>query len=453
VEESAPAEGGVPGIHGEHGEHGSRGSGGDDDAAEVPVLPDDVVDQLDPLLTFDEGGDPVGPVLPDEPVWVLHPEDRTLASDVPPRVLVTSRPPLTWRGWRLAQLDLRGVSWIGLEESPRRVVRGRTKPVLRTGPPLPGITVSGSTGSGSTVPGRPVYAAPPTVLLPPGPGHWRIVVRRARTGAVLADVTVPGGTASDALWSRVPRPVLGELVITVTAAGRAGRAAPGLRRVVTVAEGLALTCHPRIRLTSDTGLEPAEALLTAPPGMTVSPTAVPFGELAARKDVTCVVGPVTQRLAVTPPHLRLRVEPEPGSGGSPGPWHYAGPLPLTTDDLWHGGALRLDLPGTDRLPSLEVIPENPGSAPDSDPERASDPGTGTGAGAGKPAQVLEPTRQGLYPLRRMLDTVRARGTANLVITVWDSRPGGGTPGPRRAVIARVSADGAYADQWAIDAGQ
>lgn len=408
----------------EDSEEGAEGknNGNNSDDGEAPVLPDDVTDPLDPLLTFDEGGDPVGPVLPNEPVWVLYPEDLTLASDAPLRVLVTSRLPLTWRGWRLSQLDLRGVAWIGLDESRRRVVRGRTKPVLRPGPSLPGISAAGG----------PVCAAPPSVLLPPGPGRWRVVVRRVRTGAVLIDVTVPGTTAPGALWGRCPRPLLGEVSITVSAVGRA---APGLRRVVTVAEGLALACHPRTRLTTDHGLEPAEVLLTAPPGMTVSPAALPFGEETTHKEITCVVGPVTQRLTVVPPHIRIRVDPEPGSGGSPGPWHHAGPLSLTTEDLWRGGALRIDLPGVEHLPLVEVIPA------------ATGPGTGTGTGpdsADAPAQVLEPTRQGGYPLRRMLDTARALGAVNLVIAAG---------GDRRATIARVRATGAYADRWAIDAAE
>lgn len=390
------------------------GSGDPDDEAEAPVMPEDITDPADPLLTFDQGGDPVGPVLPNEPVWVLHPEDLTLASDAPLRVLMTSRLPLTWRGWHLAQLDLRGVAWIGLEESRRRVVRGRTKPVLRLGPPLPGVTAAG----------RPVCAVPPSVLLPPGPGRWRVVVRRVQTGAVLVDLTVPSTIAPEVLWGRCPRPLLGELSITVGAVGRTG---PGLRRTITVAEGLALACHPTTRLTTEQGLDPAEAVLTAPPGMTVSPSAVPFGEETAHKEVTCVTGPVTQRLTVVPPHIRLRVEPEPGSGGSPGPWHHAGPLSLTSEDLWRGGSLRLDLPGIEDLPPIEVI------AADGETDAAE-----------VPAQVLEPTRQGWYPLRRMLDTVRTRGAVKLVISAG---------GDRRATIARVSATAAYSDQWAIDAAE
>ena len=52
-------------------------------------------------------------------------------------------------------------------------------------------------------------------------------------------------------------------------------------------------------------------------------------------------------------------------------------------------------------------------------------------------QVLDPSRRGGYPLRRMLDTVSAHGGAELRITV----------GARTAVIARVSAPAPATDPW------
>src|SRR6185437_6249901 len=69
--------------------------------AELPALPEEVADPADPLLVFDESGEPVGRELPAERVWLLHPAHAHLRSDVPLRVVMTSRLPLTWRGWRL----------------------------------------------------------------------------------------------------------------------------------------------------------------------------------------------------------------------------------------------------------------------------------------------------------------------------------------------------------------
>jgi hypothetical protein len=379
--------------------------------ADLPALPEEVADPADPLLVFDESGEPVGPELPAGPVWVLHPADADLCSDVPPRVTVTSRLPLTWRGWRLIQLDLRGLSWLelagqdGQDEARRRhLVRGRSKPGLVTGPPVPGVTARA---------GEPVFAKPPTVLLPPGPGRWRVEVRRAGTNAVLSSLTTAGdGWRPGRLWERVRRPVLGELTVTVTAAD--GEAKPGMRRTLTMAEGLAASYFPTPRLTTDRGLEPAEAVLAAPPGMTVSPLAAPIPAEAATVEVTCIVAQVLQRLRVTPPHVRIRIEPEPGSMDAPTGWHHSGPLRLRAADLWHGGALSVDLPGVDRDPPIEVVgPDN------------------------SVVQVLEPTRQGRYPLRRMADTVTAGGGASLRITI----------GGRTATIARITASDGAADPW------
>lgn len=376
-----------------------------------PALPEELVDPADPLLVFDASGELVDPELPAEPVWVLHPADADLHTDVPPRLVVTSRLPLTWQGWQLLQLDLRGLCWLELARKDdhdgarrRHLVRGRSKPGLATGPPVPGVTART---------GEPVFAQPPAVLLPPGPGRWRVEVRQAGTKAVLSSLTaVADGWQPERLWLQVTRPVLGELTVIVTAAD--GEARPGMRRTLTVAEGLAASYFPAPRLTTDCGLDPAEAAITPPPGMTVSPLAALVPAEAVTIEVTCIVAQILQRLRVTPPHVRIRIEPEPGSDDAPTRWHHAGPLRLRAADLWHGGALRIDLPGINRDPSIEVVSQ------DTDV-----------------VQVLEPTMQGRYPLRRMADTVSALGGASLRITV----------GGRTATIARIGVPDGPADPW------
>ena len=349
------------------------------------ALPEEVTAEGGRMLAFKENGALADGALPAEAVWVLYPASAELRSDASVRTLMTSTLPLAWRGWRLVQLDLRGASWITLSEegradagAGRRVVRGRTKPVLRTGPPLPGVT---------TVAGKPVFASPPDVLLPPGQATFRVEARRTESGAILASVTATGDAwRPDVLWRNVKRPLLGDLTISVT---------PGLRRTVVLAEGLEVTSHPAPRLTSARGLQPAEAVISAPPGMTVSPAAVGYQQETVTREVICVVGPVLQRLAVTPPHMRMRIDPEPGSGATATGWHHAGPLRLTHDDLWRGGLLRIDLPGAAALPSITVI------------------------AGGEPVQVLGPLRDGRYPLRRILDTVTIHGDAELTITVGE----------------------------------
>jgi hypothetical protein len=385
----------------------------DDAGAWIAMSPDEVTDPADPLLAFDADGEPIVAMLPPEPVWLVYPENRALRADTTPRVLVESRLPLTWNGWRLVQLDMSGVAWLELEpasqEAPQRhPVRGRSKPWLATGAPVPGI---------HTTDGLAVFGTLPTVRLPAGEVRWRVEVRRAGSGPVLGAVEAIGNRWDpERLWDRVPRPVLGELVVTVTALGSApgdGTPSTGLRRVVAVAEGLGVGYSPVPRLTGDEGLEAAEAVLWTVPGMTASPCAAAIPAEVTGIEAACVAGPVVLPLRVTPPHCRTRIDPEPGSGDSPTAWHSLGPLPLETADLIRGGALRLDLPGAISDLPIDVV---------------------TARGI---VQVLEPSKRGGYPLRRMLDTVSAHGGAELRVTV----------GARPAVIARISASAPAADPW------
>jgi hypothetical protein len=370
--------------------------------------------------------------------------------------MLTSRLPLTWRGWRLVQLDLRVVGWLALarQQEParhdaaapgsvhpaaaapgtttRHLVRGRSRPSLVTEAPVPGVT---------TTTGAPVFAALPGVALPPGAGTWRVEARRADNGAVLGDMTATAGDwRPDLLWQRTARPVLGTLTITATPVASVPRAIglaeppaqiiSGLRRAVTVAEGLSVSYFPLPRLTSDRGLELAEAKLATPPGMTASPQAALLPSHEATATVACVAGHVVMSLRVTPPHIRLRIQPQPGSQEQAADWHHHGPLSLTAADVQHGGALTIDIPGFDHDPPIEVIATGAGRVTHASEASASK------ASGSEAAQVLEPTRQGSYPLRRMLDTVTALGGAELRITIDG----------RTVTIATVSAPEAL-DPW------
>ena len=383
-------------------------SGRGDAGSWIATSPVKVTDPADPLLAFDADGEQIAAMLPPEAVWLVYPRDRALRADRTPRVLVESRLPLTWNGWRLVQLDLGGVAWLELEPaagnaSRRHGVRGRSRPRLVTGAQVPGL---------HTPDGLPVFGTLPVLRLPSGEIRWQVEVRRSGSGLMLAVVEASGDRWDpERLWHRVPRPVLGELAVTVTPLD--SPQATGLRQTVAVAEGLCVGYSPALRLTDARGLEPAEAVLSPASGMTASPRAAMIPPEVTGVEVTCVAGPVVLPLRVTPPHCRVRIEPEPGSGDAPTAWHSLGPLPLRAADLIRGGALRLDLPGTAGDPPVEVV------------------------SAGATVQVLMPTKRGWYPLRRMLDTLSAHGGAELRITV----------GARTAVVARIAAQVPAEDPW------
>lgn len=375
-------------------------------AEERGAVPEDVVDAADPLLVFDEDGAALSEALPPDAVWVLHPADRHLCADVPPQVLVEGRAPLAWRGWRLVLIALDRVSWLALDgaDARRHRVRGRARPSLVTGPAVPGVTTPG---------GLPVHGALPALRLPAGEGRWRMEVRRANGGPVLA--RVEAGAAEwepERLWAAVGRPVLGELVVSATRLDRADAGA-GVRRTLAVAEGLAVRYSPELRLTHAEGIEPGEAVLPPAPGLTMAPNAVALAPAVERVAVRCVAGPVVQALVLTPPHCRTRLEPEPGSGSAATAWHTLGPLRLDLAEAERAGALRLDLPGIAYHPPLEVVAGN------------------------ETVQRLEPSRQGRYPLRRLLDTVAAHGAAELRVTIRG----------RTATVARIAAPPPAADPW------
>jgi hypothetical protein len=387
-----------------------RAGSADEGSAGEPVSPREAIGSSDPLLLFTQHGSVLWGVLPPDAVWALHPARTPLRADKPPRVLVESRMPISWRGWRLALLDLDGIAWLELDDphTRRRLVRGGARPRLVTGPPVPGVT---------TARGWPVHASLPSLRLPAGDTRWRVEVRRASGGPVLAVVeTTAAGWDPGRLWAQTPRPVLGELVFAVTRSAHPDRhdaLGAGLRREIAVAEGLDVRYSPGLRLMDGRGLDAAEAVVLTVPGMTASPAAVALNPESESGEVRCVAGASIHALALTPPHIRVRVEPEPGSGGMPTPWHWRGPLALSFADLERGGSLHLDLPGADRFPALEVM---------------------AGATA---VQSMEPSRRGGYPLRRLLDTVTAWEVVELRARV----------GGRTATVAVVAGTRHEADPW------
>ena len=169
-------------------------------------------------------------------------------------------------------MTLRRGDRIGLEGCPERLVHGRARPHLDQSAPVRGV---------STASGSPVHADLPVVVLPEAEGEavdWRIDVLHADTGRLLAGATGRSGQRVSPLEG-LPRPVLGSFLVTVR--GPLGR---GLRRHLTVAEGLTARYEPAFRALTPAGLEPADAVLAGPDGLDVEPEAqrLGSGEAVAR---------------------------------------------------------------------------------------------------------------------------------------------------------------------------
>lgn len=393
----------------------------------VPVGPEEFADAAGGaarLSVFDESGSALtGGRLPPEPVWALFPDlpEEPLRADVELRVLIESRMPLAWTGWRLVLVDLATVGWLrfGDADGELRHVRGAAGPRLV----FPRPPVAGVRGEA----GEPVYPAPPEIRLPAGPSvRWRIEVRRAGDGRALTRLRVERGEAA-APFSRLPGPLLGEFAISVVPedAATAGSVGPrGIRRTVVLAQDLEAICSPGLRLPTETGLESGEVLLDAASGITFAPLAARLPEELDRLPVRAVAGPVRARLTVGPPCLRSWIEPEPGTArplrgrsaelARP---HWRGPLLLDYADLERGGSLRFDLPAGRTWPPITVLADGIG------------------------AQVLEPTKAGRYPLRRLLDTVSGPGIAGRELRLAAEIDG------RTTSLAVISAPDRGLDPW------
>ncbi|GIH68923.1 hypothetical protein [Sphaerimonospora thailandensis] len=339
----------------------------------------DIVDPADPLLVFTEDGRhlPPGRSLPADAVWCMFPKDREPTADGPLRIIVESPPPVGWSGWRLVQISPGQATWIALSDShggaagsggPRRQIRGKDRPRVRTGAAITGVT---------TPDDAPVFTGV-SVWLPGGGLTWSVEVRQAGR-SVFRDSFTPGEPVEITdLWDGV-----GE--ITVMVRGPIGLAS---RRKVMVAGGLAVRHDPQPRPLAPDGLAPARAHISGSEGNAT---------LSFAADETAHVFTYGgTRLVLTPPHMRVATDRH--------EWR-ASPLRLAVEELETIEWLRID--GAEAGP-LEVRAD------------------------GRAVQELTPSARGRYSLRRALDTVTACQGADLIlppdVPVAYVRPAGAVSG-------------------------
>jgi hypothetical protein len=363
-----------------------------------------VVDPADPVLFFADDGRQIPGSLPLPPgqVWILHPEDHELLATGEIGEVVEPAMPFGWEGWRLRLVTLDNAQDIRVREGRTHSVHGHARPRLVLNEPVHGVT---------TPYGSPVYHLPPRLILPgtdETPITWSIEIRPAAGGPHLLSKDIVGPAELD-LGQHLPRPIIGAFEVTVR--GPLGR---GMRRTIFIAERLAVSYQPTVRLISADGLRPNTARLAAAIGASVIPRELRFLSRELAHVVEYQSGSTSEPLVVTPPHVSLLC---PGAGVTT--W-TAAPLHLTTETFADAGLLVRVPDGTDPG-DLEVWVG------------------GTQIQDIPPGSQRSPGLVG-YELARALDTITEHGRAELVISHSGTAMIAGTIRPRR-LASGIELDG------------
>ncbi|WP_028929288.1 hypothetical protein [Pseudonocardia asaccharolytica] len=357
-----------------------------------------VADPRNPLAFTGEGAlIPPGHPLPADEIWLMHLGEPPVEAFAGPRhILEESVPPVGWPRWWLGCVSLNAVTAIrsavdngsGIQYGPWWSVAGAEHADLEFDDPINGILNRD---------GAAVYARPPRLRLPGGPGEsWTIEVRDLDSPTPIR-WTAPGDSV--VTFDDLPHPIVGTF--------RLRAQAPGNRPVegtFTVAEGLTCSPDPRIRLLRENGgLMPARVQIQGPRGLCPSPSVVRFGSEEIRRDVRLrVTGSETSLdLRVELPHCAIRKK----LADETGAWEITAPT-FGFDDL--GARVCLDV----RLPP-EVL-EAAGTVPDVVAGVTSDDEAGQRIAGHRIGRDLC-----RYRLGALIDTVRLIGT----MTLWLRLPG------------------------------
>ncbi|GAA1865832.1 hypothetical protein [Myceligenerans crystallogenes] len=255
-----------------------------------------VVDDGDPLLTFDENGELRSPAvpLPGGHIWFLFPgTPDSLVVNGTRNVRTESPLPPGWAGWSLLLVDLDGVQSVSLAGTEsRRLVRSYASARVEIGDPVTGIR---------TTLGRPVYAGLPSIRLPEElrAAEWEVSLLGA-DGLLAARWRSGGGGDPDSIWDRIGRPVVGSFTVQVR--GPWGR---GTSRALDVVEGLRATSVPAWRRFDAGGLQPAKVLLEAARGVTLARNSLDLSPIERETFVRVGAQDRWLTLVVGPPHMTV----------------------------------------------------------------------------------------------------------------------------------------------------
>jgi hypothetical protein len=358
-----------------------------DMGGETQVFDLDVVRADFPLLAFDRMGRflPGSNPLRDDDVWLLYPEDKGSpeADEEPLAPALRLLGPVGWNGWALDLVCLKTQGKVGWGDQTR-LVHHRGRPQLEMVEPVLGLR----TRSGQhLLPRRPWVSLPRLA----NATDWRVEVRDALTGDVLADdVWTNEARSADAdidSWIDVFDGWLGAVVgeFDILVRGPLGTRANWR---VAVAEGLEQRTTVHCRTFVAGGLTPVTVDWGSTTGLAVDPPSHDFGAADRTRTLTVAMGARSLDVECEPNHLEVcRV-----SSGEASEWSSA-PLTLPSDGNLDLGVLEVRMAVGQALPPLRLVCESGLSQ--------ALPATG-GAGA----------RQ-RFDLARIADTLRAEKVGSL----------------------------------------
>lgn len=323
-----------------------------DMGSETQVFDLDVVRADFPLLAFDRMGRflPGANPLPDDDVWLLYPEDKGSpeADGEPLGPSLRLLGPVGWNGWALDLVSLKTQRTVGWDDQTR-LVHHRGRPQLETVEPVLGLR---------TRSGQPLLPKRPSVSLPrlANTTDWRVEVRDALTGEVLADdvwTNEARSSGSDVdSWIDVfdgwVGAVVGEFDILVR-----GPLGTRVNWRVAVAEGLEQRTSVYCRTFVAEGLTPVTVEWGSTTGLAVDPPSHDFGAADRIRTLTVRSGARSLDVECQPNHLEVcRV-----SGGEATEWSSA-PLAIPSDGNLDLGVLEVRMALGQALPPLQLVCES-----------------------------------------------------------------------------------------------
>lgn len=348
----------------------------------------DLVDTDDPVVLFSDDGDllPSHLPIPAGEVWALFAIEADGEPLFQDRITHEQSAPLGWVGWRLCRINLVGADSLQLRpDTAAHRVRNDTRVTLGTVATAP-IARSG---------GFAIHTSRPLLHIPDGiDADWRLTVVNVVSGHTVVETVVTSSAEVHDIadpFDALPAPVVGRFAISIR-----GPLGKGISREIAIAEGLSVRTSSRFRSFAPGGLKTATVTVGGP-GIVIDRPTLTFGLQDTEKSVVVIGTLGDLEVLITPVSMAVALV----SDERDAQWQYA-PISCTTDDLEKGALLVwLPIEGTatarvlsDARQELQTL------------ESSTRPPAAHSAEDGFHAR---------FPLALVSDTVRAAGTATIVL--------------------------------------